>query len=184
MKYTISAIILVTMGYSVCLAQSDIQIDSYYFVNTQGLDVYLNDHLSGKTPISVTLPNRQKSTLEFRNRSGNSVMMLRIQPERVNNIRNVTSHPNWYNREQLASGYSGFTLASASAESRSLSISINKAKNDSFGKLANMKRGNRMAAQSRSHSISSSLPDAQILECYIFFDDTNYKTYLLVGIPN
>lgn len=183
MKLTISAIILVTMGYSVCIAQDDIHIDSYYFINTQGLDVYLNDNFSGNTPLMLTLPDRQKSTIEFRNRSGNSVMVLKIQPERVNNARNVTSQPNWYNREQLATGYSGYTLASSNAESRSLSISINKAKNDAFGKLANKKRGNRLAT-SRPNSVSNSFPDAQILECYIYFDDTNYKTYLLVGVPN
>lgn len=171
------------MSYSVCQAQSDIHIDTYYFINTQGLDVYLNGRISGNTPLVLTLPDRQKSTLEFRNRSGNNVMVLKIQTERVNNARNVTSHPNWYNREQLATGYSGYTLASASAESRSLSISINKAKNDAFGKLANMKRGNRLAS-SRPNSVSNATLDAQILECYIYFDDTSYKTYLLVGASN
>jgi hypothetical protein len=171
------------MGHSVGMAQNDIHIDSYYFINTQGLDVYLNGRFSGSTPMMLTLPDRQKSTVEFRNRSGNDVMVLRIQPERVNNARNVTSQPNWYNREQLATGYSGFTLSSASADSRSLSISINKAKNEAFGKLANMKRGNRLTS-SRPNSASNTMPDAQILECYIYFDDNSYKTFLLAGVPN
>lgn len=171
------------MGYSVCMAQNNIQIDSYYFINTQGLDVYLNGRLTGNTPMTLTLPAGQKSTVEFRNSSGNNDMVLRIQPERVNNARNVTSQPNWYNREQLASGYSGFTLSSASADSRSLSISINKAKNAAFGKLANIKRGNRLPT-ARPNSASNLIPDAQILECYIYFDDNSYYTFLLAGVPN
>jgi hypothetical protein len=157
------------------MAQGDFQLDSYYFTNSQGLDVVINGRSVGKTPLNLSLPVGQMSTVEFSGRTGNSTLSIKLHPQQVSSIRNTSSRPNWYNNERLASGYPGYTLASASASSRSLSISINKARNDAFGKLSNTLHGNRQPA-------ARSVPGAQVLECYIYFDDTGYLAFLLVGM--
>jgi hypothetical protein len=180
MKHTISAVILVALGFTHCMAQGDFQIDSYYFTNSQGLDVSVNGRSAGTTPVNLSLPVGQLSTVEFRGRTGNSTMTIKFYPEQVSSVRGTTSRPNWYNNERLAAGYSGYTLASASASSRSLSISINKARNDAFGNLSRMIRGNRQPT-ARAAPGSPSVPGAQVLECYIYFDDTGYLAFLLVG---
>ena len=175
MKHIISLFIMIALSYSHCMAQGDFQLDSYYFTNSQGLDVIINGRNVGKTPLNLSLPVGQMSTVEFSGRTGNSTISIKLHPQQVSSIRNISSRPNWYNNERLASGYPGYTLASASASSRSLSISINKARNDAFGKLSNAPHGNRQPA-------ARSVPGAQVLECYIYFDDTGYLAFLLVGI--
>lgn len=182
MKIPILAIIMVTFGYLNGQAQSDFQMDTYYLTTSQGLEVFVNDRSVGNTPLVLPLADGQRSTLDFR-RNGRSVMRMVVHPNRVANVRNARSAPNWYGNEHLARGYSGYTLASASASSRSLSISINKAKNDAVNKIADGRRGNRQAG-SRSGLISQSSSDAQILECYILYDGTSFHTYVLVGMPN
>lgn len=182
MKIPLLAILLVTFGYLNCQAQSDFQLDTYYLTTSQGLDVLVNDRSVGKTPLVLSLADGQRSTLDFR-RNGRSVMRIQVHPNRVGNVRNAGSAPNWYGNEHMARGHSGYTLASASASSRSLSISINKAKNDAVNKITDARRGNRQAA-SRSGLASQSLSDAQILECYILYDDTSFNTFVLVGMPN
>lgn len=180
MKHTISAVIILALGFTHCIAQGNFQIDSYYLTNTQGLEVTVNGQNIGRTHLDLTLPAGQLSTVDFNGRTGNTSFTIRIHPQQVNNIRNTSARPNWYNNEHLASGYSGYTLASASASSRSLSISINKARNDAFGVLSSRIQDNRQPT-ARVIPGSPSVPGAQILECYIYFDDNGYVTYLLVG---
>jgi hypothetical protein len=182
MKIPMLAILLVTFGFLDSQAQSDFQMDTYYLTTSQGLDVFVNDRSAGKTPLILSLSEGQRSTLDFR-RNGRSVMRMIVHPNRVANVRNARSAPNWYGNEHLARGHGGYTLASASASSRSLSISINKAKNDAINNIGDGRRGNRQAS-SRPGLASQALSDAQILECYILFDDSSFHTFVLVGLPN
>lgn len=184
MKNTISAITVLILGLSNCLAQNELNIDTYYFINTQGLDVYVNNQSVGRTPVTLSVATDVNNTVEFRNRTGSNVMKMQVHTKKVNNVRQYTQAPGWYGNNSSAASYSGYQIASSSADSRSLSISINKAKSEALEKLAQTRRGNRPIPSRTSHALSRSFPDAEILECYIYFDDDTYKTYLLVGLPN
>lgn len=185
MKSTISAIIVLILGLSNCLAQNELNIDTYYFINTQGLDVFVNNQSVGRTPMTLSVTPDRNNTVEFRNRTGSNVMKIQVHTKKVNNVRQYTQAPGWYGNNSPATSYSGYQIASSSADSRSLSISINKAKSEALEKLAQTSRGNRSVSTSRnSQVLSRSFPDAEILECYIYFDDNSYKTFLLVGLPD
>jgi len=185
MKSTISAIIAVILGFSNCLAQNELNIDTYYFINSQGLDVYMNNQSVGRTPVTLSVPLDRSNTVEFRNRTGSSVMKMQVHTKKVTDVRRYAQVPGWYGENTAAASYSGYQIASSSADSRSLSISINKAKSEALEKLAQIRHGNRTISTSRSsQALSRSFPDAEILECHIYFDDNTYKTYLLVGVPN
>lgn len=183
MKSTISAILVLILGLSNCLAQNELNIDTYYFTNTHGLDVYLNNQSIGRTPVTLSVTSDVNNTVEFRNRTGSSVMKIQVHTKKVNNVRQYTQVPDWFDNNSSITSYSGYQTATSSADSRSLSISINKAKSEALEKLAQNRSGNRSITASRN-SLSRSFPNMEILECYIYFDDNSYKTFLLVGLPD
>ncbi len=184
MKYPIFSVLLILMGISTCMAQSEIMVDSHYFTRSNGLDVYVNNTRIGTTPLTFSLAAGRKSVVEFRNQQGNRVSQFNVQPEQVSNIRSLSATPAWFGSASQHPGYPGYQLTTSEAESRSLSISLNKAKTEAIDHLSRTRSGNRTAAAGRSQHLSQSLQGAQILECHIYFDGNGYRTYLLVGLQD